>query len=137
MKPSQRIHALAAKHGRIEEFGEGLVSTYATTELLAGLLDYLDERDAEQAQRLHDERVVCETCRVDGSKSTVRIVGGTTTAVGVVRFYDEEGRFHDHDSNVTRLTYRCSRGHSWDDARKPSCWCAGRVSFRKSGGAGQ
>jgi hypothetical protein len=29
------------------------------------------------------------------------------------RFYDEDGKWHFHDSQPTRHTYNCSRGHRW------------------------
>lgn len=65
----------------------------------------------------------CEICVAHGLKSIVNVGISTSTAMWCPPFYDEEGRFHDHDMNTTTTQYSCSNGHEWAEASKPTCWC--------------
>jgi len=38
-------------------------------------------------------------------------------------FYDEEGKYHDHDPNSSSTSYSCSNGHTWAESSRSSCWC--------------
>ena len=68
--------------------------------------------------------MICSTCRPEGEVSRVYVGSSWTTLMGGCSFYDEQGRFHDHDPNTTTIEYRCSRGHRWVEKSKHECWCA-------------
>lgn len=55
----------------------------------------------------------CQKCVEAGEKSTVYVGGSISTCMAGPEFYDEEGRFHDHDPNAHTTAYTCSRGHDW------------------------
>jgi hypothetical protein len=57
--------------------------------------------------------MICETCKAEGKLSRVYADGANTTCMGYSAFYDEVGRYHYHDPNVTSASYRCSGGHTW------------------------
>lgn len=67
--------------------------------------------------------MICEACKKEGLKSRVYEGAGFTTAMHCPSFYDEEGKSHTHDSNVTSWTYSCSNGHRWETRESGSCWC--------------
>jgi hypothetical protein len=67
--------------------------------------------------------MICPKCKEEGKRSTVQPGFSSTTAMGYAPYYDEEGRFHRHDPNVTTTEYTCSNGHTWKDKTKPSCHC--------------
>ena len=67
--------------------------------------------------------MICPFCKEEGEKSLVYPGVGTVTAMYCPPFYDEEGRMHIHDSNITTQSYSCSRGHNWTEKSKGSCWC--------------
>ena len=66
----------------------------------------------------------CPDCVAEGEKSTVRNLGSSQTLLGgATAFYDEAGKFHRHDPNVTTTAYKCSRGHTWEERVERECWC--------------
>ena len=67
--------------------------------------------------------MLCPECQKLGLKSKACPGPGTTTLMYCPPFYDEEGRLHDHDSNVMRQGFTCSRGHSWNKEWMDGCWC--------------
>lgn len=67
--------------------------------------------------------MICPECEKQGLRSRINIGSGSTTAMWCPPFYDEDGRFHNHDSNTTTTNYWCSRGHHWVGKGKGSCWC--------------
>ena len=67
--------------------------------------------------------MICPTCEKEGEKSKVYSQGGSSTLLGYSPFYDEEGRYHNHDPNRTTAYYECSRGHRWSAIIDNSCWC--------------
>ncbi len=68
--------------------------------------------------------MICPQCRAQGLKSQVVTGAGTGTLVHCPPFYDEEGRYHVHDTNTGAQAYSCSNGHSWRESTGPApCWC--------------
>jgi len=65
--------------------------------------------------------MICEKCKEQGLKSTVRILPGTSTLMYSAPFYDENGVYHDHDPNHHSGGYRCSNGHQWRVSYQASC----------------
>lgn len=67
--------------------------------------------------------MICPECKKQGLKSKVYPGSSTRTLMYCPPFYDEEGRYHHHDSNITATEYSCSRGHKWTEETTGSCWC--------------
>lgn len=60
--------------------------------------------------------VICPTCKEAGQKSTVTPGACQTTLAMPLSYYDEDGRFHYDDPNITTCQYRCSNGHEWSES---------------------
>ena len=67
--------------------------------------------------------MICKECKAEGNKSQVYPGHGSTTAMWVQPFYDEDGKYHHHDGNTTTYSYSCSNGHEWTESSIGSCWC--------------
>lgn len=68
--------------------------------------------------------MICQDCRNSGLRSRVYIQDSFyDLQVSQDRFFDEDGRWHVHDENETKTTYKCTRGHSWYDVKYAICWC--------------
>ncbi len=67
--------------------------------------------------------MICQECKKKGLKSCIYPGVGSVTLVYYPPFYDEKGRFHNHDGNLRTTYYECSRGHKWMDKTIGSCWC--------------
>ena len=67
--------------------------------------------------------MICPKCKEQGRKSTIRVGVSMSTAMYCTPFYDEEGKYHHHDSNTTETSYTCSNGHEWTERTSGSCWC--------------
>ena len=39
------------------------------------------------------------------------------------RYFDEDGKWHVHDTNATTIQYRCTNNHEWTQVKYASCWC--------------
>lgn len=66
----------------------------------------------------------CPECQKAGLKSRIYPDAYVdTTDMLVHAFYDEHGRRHYHDSNITTRGYKCSNGHVWSEQTTGSCWC--------------
>ena len=71
----------------------------------------------------------CPVCQLEGRLSTVSLMASglefieTTayTRLPTEAYWDEQGRFHVHDSNVTTVTYRCSHGHPFYQLHQSPC----------------
>lgn len=55
--------------------------------------------------------MICPKCKELGQKSTVTGGMGTCTAMWFEPWYDEDGKYHNHDSNRRSYNYNCSKGH--------------------------
>lgn len=67
--------------------------------------------------------MICPQCQKEGKKSIIYPGMGYTTLVWNPPFYDENGKYHHHDTNATTSEYKCSNGHAWTEVTYPSCWC--------------
>ena len=66
----------------------------------------------------------CPECVKLDQRSKVYANGPAfTTLVYCEPFYDEDGRHHHHDRNITTIGYRCSKAHEWTERTTPKCWC--------------
>lgn len=65
----------------------------------------------------------CPTCVAEGKKSRVEIGRTSRTCLGHSPFYDEDGKYHNHDPNRSTTQYHCSNGHAWQDVSYTECWC--------------
>lgn len=64
----------------------------------------------------------CPECQRLGLKSKVFPGSSSRTLMYCPPFYDKEGRFHDHDRNISATDYSCSNGHKWIKESSSSCW---------------
>ena len=67
--------------------------------------------------------MICEQCKSEDKKSNVSIGMTTVTAMCPIPYYDENGYYHHHDSNIRTINYLCSNGHSWVEKSSGKCWC--------------
>lgn len=71
----------------------------------------------------YDREMICPQCREENKKSFVYSNGSTRTLLCANEFYDEEGIWHIHDSNITTSHYSCSNGHTFDKKTQGKCPC--------------
>lgn len=67
--------------------------------------------------------MICPECKKQELKSKVYTGPGLTTLMWCPPFYDEDGKFHNHDGNTTTTPMNCSNGHNWTHESIGSCWC--------------
>jgi len=68
--------------------------------------------------------MICPYCQEAGEKSCVYPSAyGFSTAMYCQPYYDEEGKYHNHDSNSHSTPYTCSKGHSWTEIAGNKCQC--------------
>ena len=67
--------------------------------------------------------MICPECKRQGLKSRVYVGTSSVTLMYSAPFYDEEGKYHDHDPNTRTTSYSCSNGHKWVESSCGSCWC--------------
>lgn len=63
----------------------------------------------------------CPQCVAERERSRVYDRGQSTTCMGAEYFYDEDGKHHEHDPNVTTRYLSCSRGHRWAEQTVQEC----------------
>ena len=65
----------------------------------------------------------CSDCVEEGKRSKIYIGGSSSTLLGWLSHYDEDGNRHDHDPNSYSTDYRCSNGHTWTKTTRHICRC--------------
>lgn len=65
------------------------------------------------------DNLKCPVCVDKGYKSTVNEGASTTTCLAVVPYYDENGKYHYNNPNITTTSYCCSSGHTFTAAYGP------------------
>lgn len=73
--------------------------------------------------------MICSECLKLGLKSRVYVGRGTTTLIYSAPFYDEDGKYHNHNPNINTTEYSCSNGHKWVEHSKSHCWCEVQNDF--------
>lgn len=63
----------------------------------------------------------CPQCESTGMRSQVFPGPRYTTLMSSHSYYDEDGRLHHHDPNVSTTQYKCSNGHEWPEHSAPTC----------------
>ena len=63
----------------------------------------------------------CPKCEEEGKRSRVYDKGGTSTLMYCTPYYDEEGVYHNHDSNTITHYYECSEGHKFRTKGTGTC----------------
>lgn len=61
----------------------------------------------------------CPDCVKEGKRSRVYPDLSSVTLMHGVTFWDEGGRLHQHDPNITTTGYTCSEGHTWVEQAGP------------------
>lgn len=78
----------------------------------------------------------CKECEAEGQTSRVYDPGGgVSTAMGVNRYWDEEGKRHVHDPNSFTVSYHCSRGHRWAETTHRECPTCGDWRAKRTAAA--
>ena len=65
----------------------------------------------------------CSICVATGQKSTVTLGACMTTLAYFTPWYDENGKYHNHDGNASGCSMACSHGHGGYVDMRPKCWC--------------
>lgn len=65
----------------------------------------------------------CPVCEKEGVTSLVYPGACSTTLMYCQPYYDEDGKYHDHDFNTRTISYNCFRGHRWSEKSWGNCWC--------------
>jgi hypothetical protein len=70
--------------------------------------------------------MICEKCNELGLTSKLFLDGGcSVTCIGINGYYDDTGKYHYHDSNITTISFKCSNGHygTIKSTDSSSCGC--------------
>ena len=70
-----------------------------------------------------EKLTLCPVCVKEGKKSQVFPGVAMTTAMYAQAFYDEKGKYHCHDPNITTRTYTCTNRHQWRVRSHGNCPC--------------
>ena len=69
----------------------------------------------------------CEECEAEGKKPEQIYPGSArSTGIGYQPYYDGDGKYHAHDPNTTKRSFRCSNGHRWNVSSKNPCPTCGK-----------
>ncbi len=64
----------------------------------------------------------CQRCVQEGLTSKVYSPnGGSMTHMRTSKYYDEEGLYHNHNSNRITKTYYCDKQHRWEQTLRIEC----------------
>ncbi len=63
----------------------------------------------------------CPVCIEKDLKSRVSIGMSLSTLMYCAPYYDEDGKYHSHDSNTHTTNYSCSHGHTWSESSTGTC----------------
>ena len=63
----------------------------------------------------------CFYCQQEGKKSTLNPGPQSTTCMSCPSYFDEEGVWHNHDSNQLTTCYTCSNGHAYKEVTYRVC----------------
>ena len=70
--------------------------------------------------------MICPQCKEEGLKSTITATSMyATTAMAYHTYYDEEGRYHQHNPNRSTARLSCSKGHELVHVFQPGCGVEG------------
>ena len=78
-------------------------------------------------------KIICPVCQENNQTSKVTELTSSVTTSYSSPFYDEEGNYHNHDSNKTTTNYQCSNGHSFKVVKRRGCTipnCSFKSSFK-------
>jgi hypothetical protein len=73
-----------------------------------------------------DTVIKCPICSEEGEKSRLTAVGGRSTNLEWEKFFDEEGKYHQHDPNTVIHLFKCSNGHEIEVLSKTGCGACGK-----------
>lgn len=63
----------------------------------------------------------CPVCKKQKLKSKVFSRRSKSTLMAGLPYYDENGKYHDHDPNITTTGYECSNGHVFEIKSRKKC----------------
>ena len=118
------------------------MSSAASAGILERLVDYRLPKDRKSEYEMaYSSPAICDVgtfschtigtrpkktfqqCHEEGKKSWVHPGVSSTTLMYFQPYYDEEGKYHNHDGNTTITNYSCSNGRSWIESSTGACWC--------------
>jgi hypothetical protein len=79
------------------------------------------EEETKQERVLKSYDAICPKCKEEGEESKLHLGCGFTTSAGVDTYYDSSGRWHEHDPNLSRGDWSCSRKHKGSYSKKSGC----------------
>lgn len=62
--------------------------------------------------------MICKNCEENNQKSIIHILYTSVTTMNVISYYDENGKYHHNDPNITTTYFRCSNGHYFNGKGK-------------------
>lgn len=84
------------------------------------------------AETLQEYRILCKTCWAGGQKSKVYPTFHESGGKEGVVFYDENGKYHVHETSEKYTKYTCSNGHTWEGVEEHrKCWCGWKEGEEK------
>lgn len=75
---------------------------------------------------------VCPKCKEEGEESKLHLGGGFHTSIGVTTYYDSSGSWHEHDPNISKGNWSCSRKHKGSYSKKNGCPSANACKHKES-----
>src|SRR5437868_6523459 len=63
----------------------------------------------------------CPECVKTNTRSSVRMVGGSSSDTFPALFWDGLGRSHMHTAEPGFVIYECAEGHRWREEEPPGC----------------
>jgi hypothetical protein len=68
--------------------------------------------------------MICNECKQNNLRSRVYILDSFYDLQEAQdRFFDEDGKWHVHDTNSITTKYRCTKNHEWSQVKYATCWC--------------
>lgn len=65
--------------------------------------------------------MIYPVCKKEKKKSKVFVGVLLRTSMANIPFYDEKGRLHNHNDNITTTSYECSNNHKFEIKTKTVC----------------
>lgn len=59
--------------------------------------------------------MICQICKENNQKSTINVLCTSVTCMNGISYYDENGKYHHYDPNITTSYLRCSNGHEFQN----------------------
>lgn len=86
------------------------------------VLTILNEKKASMT--IEFKKPKCVKCEEEGKSYIIQKGWTSGTAADCPPFWDETGKYHNHDCNSYETQYNCNNGHHWiEKSPRHKCWC--------------